>query len=394
MAGINTSTGEFESTKGESPPHIALDLGMASVKIARSDIGGRPGPGTFGGTLVKRAVKPAIRQRLVAACVQHKFRTGLRKAALASLLCSALVPSSFAQNSRPGPTPDPSNTQRIQRGKPLKSEVDITLVNVTVTDPYGRLVTGLEQDNFRVFEDNVEQEVVRFSSEDVPISIGVIFDMSGSMADKIDKSRLAAVQFFRTANPLDEFFLVDFNDRAQLASPFTASVDELQNRLLFTSAHGSTALYDGIYLGLSQMKGAHNTKKALLIISDGGDNHSRYTQSDVRSFVKEADVQIYAIGLYTPGGGPTVEEQLGPALLNDLTTMTGGRTFAVRQVGELPDIASKISMELRNQYVIGYRPTDRAHDGKWRKIKIKLHPPKGLPPLTVFAKSGYFGPGH
>jgi len=314
--------------------------------------------------------------------------------ALASLLCLALASPSSAQNSKPGPAPDPNSTQRIQRGKPLKSEVDITLVNVTVTDPYGRLVTGLEQDSFRVYEDGVEQEVMRFSSEDVPISIGVIFDMSGSMADKIDKSRLAAVQFFRTANPLDEFFLVDFNDRAQLASPFTASVDDLQNRLMFTSAQGSTALFDGIYLGLSQMKGAHNSKKALLIISDGGDNHSRYTEQDVRSFVKEADVQIYAIGLYTPGGGATREEVEGPALLSELSTMTGGRTFAVRQVGELPDIASKISMELRNQYVIGYRPTDKTHDGKWHKIKVKLHPPKGLPPLTVAAKSGYYGPGH
>jgi len=380
--------------RGKHPPHIALDLRLASVRIADSDIGGCPSPGKVGATLANRAVTPPVRGRLLVACAWHVLRMGLRTAAFASLLYSALASSSRAQNSTPGPTPDPNNTQRIQRGKPLKSQVDITLVNVTVTDPYGRLVTGLEQDSFRVFEDNVEQEVVRFSSEDVPISIGVIFDMSGSMADKIDKSRLAAVQFFRTANPQDEFFLVDFNDRAQLASPFTASVDELQNRLMFTSAHGATALYDGIYLGLSQMKGAHNAKKALLIISDGGDNHSRYTQGDVRSFVKEADVQIYAIGLYTPGGGPTPEEQQGPALLTDLTTMTGGRTFAVRQVGELPDIASKISMELRNQYVIGYRPTDKAHDGKWRKIKVKLHPPKGLPPLTVFAKSGYFGPGH
>jgi len=380
--------------RGKHPPHIALALELPSVRIGDRDIGGRPSPGTSGGTLEDRAVQPGIRGRLVADCARNVARTALRSAVSASLLCSALAFTSWAQSTKPGPTPDPNNTQRIQRGKPLKSEVDITLVNVTVTDPYGRLVTGLEQDSFRVFEDNIEQEIVRFSSEDVPISIGVIFDMSGSMADKIDKSRLAAVQFFRTANPQDEFFLVDFNDRAQLASPFTASVDELQNRLMFTSAHGATALYDGIYLGLSQMKGAHNTKKALLIISDGGDNHSRYTQSDVRSFVKEADVQIYAIGLYTPGGGPTPEEQQGPALLTDLTTMTGGRTFGVRQLGELPDIASKISMELRNQYVIGYRPTDKAHDGKWRKIKVKLHPPKGLPPLTVFARSGYFGPGH
>ena len=348
----------------------------------------------LGGHLKDRAAQPVLTKRLVARCAPEAARIATRSALLISLLCFALALPSFAQNEPAGPTPTPKKQQKIQKGKPLKSEVELTLVNVTVTDPYGRLVTGLEQDSFRVFEDGVEQEIVRFSSEDVPISIGVIFDMSGSMTDKIDKSRLAAVNFFRTANPQDEFFLVNFNDRAQLASPFTASVEELQNRLMFTSAGGETALFDGIYLGLSQMKGAHNAKKALLIISDGGDNHSRYTEADVRSFVKEADVQIYAIGLYDPNGGYTVEEREGPFLLNDLTSMTGGRTFAVRQVGELPDIASKISMELRNQYVLGYRPSDRAHDGKWRKIKVKLRPPKGLPPLTVYSKSGYYGPGH
>ena len=204
------------------------------------------------------------------------------------------------------------NPQKIEKGKYLKAETDIALVNVSVTDPYGRLVTGLEQENFRVFEDNVEQEIVRFSSEDVPISIGVIFDMSGSMADKIEKSRLAAVQFFRTANPQDEFFLINFNDRAQLASSFTGSVEELQNHLMFTAARGETALLDGIYLGLSEMKGAHNTKKALLIISDGGDNHSRYTETDIRKYAREADVQIYAIGLYEPGGGPDHRRAGGP----------------------------------------------------------------------------------
>jgi Ca-activated chloride channel family protein len=298
-----------------------------------------------------------------------------------------------AQQAPAGPAPDATG-QKIQKGKSLKTETEMTMVNVTVTDPYGRLVTGLEQNNMRIFEDGVEQEVVRFSSEDVPISIGVIFDMSGSMSDKIDKSRLAAVQFFRTANPQDEFFLINFNDRAQLVSPFTASVEELQNRLMFTSARGMTALFDGIYLGLSQMKGAHNTKKALLIISDGGDNHSRYSENDIRKFVQEADVQIYAIGLYEPDGGYAPEEVAGPGLLNDMTQMTGGRTFAVHSLNDLPDIATKISMELRNQYVVGYRPGNHAQDGKWRKIKVKMRPPRGLPPLTVYARSGYYAPGH
>jgi Ca-activated chloride channel family protein len=339
--------------------------------------------GAFGGTLKERATRPRSVSVFVARC--------LPLALFATLLCE--LPA-FAQKTAGPENPQTLNPQRIEKGKPLTTETELTLVNVTVTDPYSRLVTGLEQENFRVFEDNVEQEIVRFSSEDVPVSIGVVFDMSGSMTDKIDKSRLAAVQFFRTANPQDEFFLINFNDRAQLVSPFTASVEELQNRLMFTSAHGMTALLDGIYLGLSQMKGAHNTKKALLIISDGGDNHSRYTETDIRKFVQEADVQIYAIGLYEPDGGPTPEEREGPGLLGELTQMTGGRTFAVHSLNDLPDIATKISMELRNQYVLGYRPGNHARDGKWRKIKVKLRPPKGLPPLNVFARTGYFAPGH
>jgi len=279
-------------------------------------------------------------------------------------------------------------------GKVLKSETDLTLVNVIVTDPADRLVTGLDQDNFRVFEDGVEQEVVRMWSEDIPVSIGVIFDMSASMADKIDKSKQAALQFFRTSNPEDEFFLVGFNDRAQLVSSFTPSVDDVQGSLVDAVAHGQTALYDAVYLGMNTMRGAHNRKKALLIISDGGDNHSRYTEHDVRRFIQESDVQIYAIGLFEPDGGPTPEEREGPALLADLTSITGGREFTVNSLKDLPDIAEKISMELRNQYVIGYRPGNQAHDGKWRKIKVKLRPPKGLPPLTVYAKSGYYAPEH
>jgi Ca-activated chloride channel family protein len=315
---------------------------------------------------------------------------------LGVLLACPLASPAWAQEAPAGPaTPPPSaDTVKVEKGQPIKTTTEITLVGASVVDPMGRLVTGLQQENFRVYEDGVEQEIVRFSSEDVPVSIGVIFDMSGSMADKIAKSRQAAVQFFRTANPQDEFFLVDFNDRAQLISPFTASVDDLQDRLMYTGAHGMTALFDGVYLGLSQMRGAHNTKKALLILSDGGDNHSRYSETEVRKFVREADVQIYAIGLFDPDGGPTPEEREGPGLLGDMTMITGGRTFVVKNVNELPDIATKISMELRNQYVLGYRPSQRGHDGKWRKIKVRLNPPKGMPPLLVAAKSGYFAPGH
>ena len=270
----------------------------------------------------------------------------------------------------------------------------MTLVNLTVTDPLDRLVTGLEKEHFRVFEDNIEQEVLTLSSEDVPVSIGLVFDMSGSMSDKVEKAREAAVQFMRTANPLDQFFLVSFNDRAELTSGFTSSVDELQNRMMFTASRGRTALLDAIYLGLSQMRGAHNGKRALLIISDGGDNHSRYNESDVKNYLKEADCQLYAIGIFDPIGirSRTPEELEGPSLLSEMTEMTGGRVFPVGNLGELPDIAAKIGMELRNQYVLGYKSSNPRHNGTWRKIKVKLRPPKGLPPLNVYAKTGYYAP--
>jgi len=285
---------------------------------------------------------------------------------------------------------------KIKPGQTLRMDVDLALVNVTVTDPYNRLVTGLDPDNFRVFEDNVEQEVVTFSSEDVPISIGVIFDLSGSMSNKIGKAREAAVQFFKTANPADEFFLVSFNERAELTSPFTSSVEELQGRMMLTAAKGRTALLDAIYLGLSQMRGAHNAKRSLLIISDGGDNHSRYNENDIKRLVKEADTQLYAIGIFDPFAyrNRTPEELNGPSLLSEVTEMTGGRVFAVENLNDLPDIASKIGMELRNQYILGYKPSNKAHDARWRKVKVKMHAPKGLPPLNVFAKTGYYAPSH
>jgi Ca-activated chloride channel family protein len=284
----------------------------------------------------------------------------------------------------------------IRPGQILRSDVGLALVNITVTDPYNRLVTGLDQDNFRVFEDNIEQEVLTFSSEDVPISIGVIFDFSGSMANKIGKAREAALQFFKTANPQDEFFLVTFNERAELTSTFTNSVEDLQSRMLLTAPKGRTALLDAIYLGLSQMRGAHNAKRALLILSDGGDNHSRYNENDIKRLVKEADTQLYAIGIYDPLGyrNRSPEELNGPSLLSEVTELTGGRVFAVENLNELPDIATKIGMELRNQYVLGYKPSNKVHDARWRKIKIKMRAPRGLPPLSIYSRTGYYAPAH
>jgi Ca-activated chloride channel family protein len=275
--------------------------------------------------------------------------------------------------------------------KPIVRDVDVVLVPVTITDPMNRLVTGLDKENFQVFEAGKAQEIRHFSSEDAPISLGVIFDVSGSMADKIDKSRDAVVEFFKTANPQDEFFMITFSEKPELLEDFTTSVEDIQGKLIYTIPKGRTALLDAIYLGINKMRQAKHQKKALLIISDGGDNHSRYTENEIKDQVKEADVQIYAIGIYD-SYARTPEEQMGPSLLNEITEVTGGRTFTISNPNELADVATKIGIELRNQYVLGYRPKNPAHDGKWRKIKVKLLPPKGLPPLNVHFKTGYYAP--
>ncbi len=299
-----------------------------------------------------------------------------------------IEPRKKPEAAQPSDTTDPSLRTHT---KPMKVDVDLVLVPVTVTDPMNRIVTGLDKGNFELYEGNQPQVIRHFSSEDAPISLGVIFDVSGSMTDKINKSKDAVVEFFKTANPQDEFFVITFSDRPELLQDFTHSVQDVQGKLVFAVPRGRTALLDAVYLGLNKMRKAKNSKKALLIISDGGDNNSRYTDTEIKSLVKEADVQIYAIGIYDYAPG-TPEEQNGPALLDEITSVTGGRAFRIDNPNDLADVATKIGMELRNQYVLGYRPNNAARDGKWRKIKVKLRPPKGLPPLTVYAKTGYYAP--
>jgi len=291
------------------------------------------------------------------------------------------------------PKADPisSTTGLSARVRPLKVDVDLVLVPVTITDPMNRLVTGLDRENFQLYEGNASQEIRTFSAEDAPVSLGVIFDSSGSMSTKMDRAKEAVIEFFKTANPQDEFFMITFNDEPDEITDFTNSVDDIQNRLVFAVPRKRTALLDAIYMGISKMRHAKYPKKALLIISDGGDNHSRYTENEIKSLVKEADVMIYAIGIYDRYASAT-EERLGPQLLSDITELTGGRAFTIDNPNDLGDVATKIGVELRNQYVLGYRPSKVVRDGKWRKIKVKLLPPKGLPPLKVYARTGYYAP--
>jgi Ca-activated chloride channel family protein len=321
-------------------------------------------------------------------------------AAAAILAAFMAVPRCGADGSKPAaPGPDDQGGAQITvktpdiHVTPLSADVNMVVVNVTVTDPFDRIVTGLDKENFEVFDEKVEQNIVAFSTEDSPISVGMIFDCSGSMGNKIQKSKDAALQFFKTSNPQDEFMLVSFADQPDLVSGFTAKFENLQERLLTVRSKGRTALLDAIYLGLNEMKKATTNRRALLIISDGGDNHSRYTEGDIKRAVKESDVQIYAVGVFElPANMPTQEEARGPSLLAELAEVSGGRMFSVENTDELPDIAEKISIELRNQYVIGYKPSNLIRDGRWRRIRLKLNPPKGLPPLQVYSRTGYYAP--
>jgi Ca-activated chloride channel homolog len=322
-------------------------------------------------------------------------------------LLATFLPSAFAQTDvddvhvtprevEKPPNPPKSDLVATNSGlnahvRPLKVDVDLVLVPVTITDPMNRLVTGLEKENFELFEGNTQQQIKSFSSEDAPVSLGVIFDSSGSMSSKMDRAKEAVMEFFKTANPQDEFFMITFSDEPEEVSDFTNSVDEIQSKLVFAVPHRRTALLDAIYMGITKMRQAKYPKKALLIISDGGDNHSRYTENEIKSVVKEADVMIYAIGIYDRFFA-SQEERLGPELLSEISELTGGRAFTIDNPNDLADVATKIGVELRNQYVLGYKPNKIVRDGKWRKIRVKLLPPKGLPPLRVYARTGYYAP--
>ncbi len=276
----------------------------------------------------------------------------------------------------------------------IRIDANLVLVPVTVCDPMNRPVTGLEKEHFKVLDDKVEQTITHFAMDDEPLAVGLVFDISGSMANKLRRSRAAATAFFRTANPEDEFFLVEFNDQPKLVVPLSRSYEEIQSQLTFVQSKGRTALLDAIFLALHEMKNTKLQRKALLIVSDGGDNCSRYTEGEVRNRVRESDVLIYAMGIFEPDGsrGRSPEELSGPGLLNDICEQTGGRHLPVDDLAEMPDIAAKIGIELRNRYVIGYTPTDAQRDGRYHHVQVKVIPPHGLPTLRAYWRLGYYAP--
>ncbi len=286
----------------------------------------------------------------------------------------------------------PAPADGVAGGMPgIQVNVNLVLVPVSVTDPMNRLVTGLEKDNFQLFDNNTGQVIKSFATEDAPISIGIVFDLSGSMQSKFVRARKALTAFLRTCNPQDEFFVVGFNDRPAVLVDYTNDVEDVEARMVMLRPENRTALIDAMYLAVNKLKQAKYQRKALLVISDGGDNRSRYTQGELTRAVRESEVQIFSVGIFD-AYAPTEEEQNGPLLLNDLSEMTGGRLFKVLDVQDLSDIAERISEELRDEYVLGYTPSDRRRDGAYRKLKVRLLPPAGLPHLTAHNREGYYAP--
>jgi Ca-activated chloride channel homolog len=273
----------------------------------------------------------------------------------------------------------------------IRKSVDLVLVPVTVMDESNRIITGLEQGNFQLYENKQAQPIKHFWKEDSPVSVGIVLDVSGSMDTKIERARDAVVAMLTASNPQDEFFLMTFANRPTLVQDFTPNVDDIQGHLLFTKPKGSTSLIDAIVMAISHMRSARYQRKALVIISDGGDNRSRYTEKEVKSLIKEADVLVYSIGVFDTEFR-TKEERLGPELLATISGLTGASAYTLDNPKHLPVVAEHIANELRNQYMLGYSPEESRRDGKWRKIKVKLALPRGLQALRVQARSGYYGP--
>jgi VWFA-related protein len=264
----------------------------------------------------------------------------------------------------------------------LRADVTMVLVPVSVTDPMDRPVTTLPRENFRLLEDGVEQKITSFSQEEAPVSVGLVFDSSGSMKSRMDASIEALRLLFATARPGDEFALVQFSDRARVLCGFTPEPAEINSRLEMLRAHGWTALLDAVALGTHQMRFAKNRRKVMLVLSDGNDNNSRFSESEIRHMVVEGDLRVYGIGVMHR-----------PRMLEQLADETGGHVLRAQHLSELPEVVEKLSREIRSQYVLGYSSSVANDDGKYHKVKVEVVPPPGTPPLRASWRRGFYAPG-
>ncbi len=303
--------------------------------------------------------------------------------------------TAFAQtDAAPTPTPEGTPPPVIDNDSidnVVRVKTDLVTLTLTVTDVYGRFVSGLKQDAFTIYDNGEKQDITFFSDADSPISIGIVFDVSGSMnSEKIAKARKALEKFVNMSHPSDEYFLIAFSNKANLLMDRTRDAEAVLSKLTLIKPKDDTALYDACYLGIERVTRGTHRKKALLIISDGQDNASRYNFGEVRRLMKESDVVTYAVGIVDVQDLTSRVGMQGQAFLDELTSVTGGRSFYPNSDVEMEEIFERIALELRHQYSIGYTPKDFELNGKWRKVKTKIKPPRGLPRLTVRGREGYY----
>jgi len=290
-----------------------------------------------------------------------------------------------------GQSPSPTSTPEDDTDRPVRVKTDLVTLTLTVTDLYGRYVSGLTKGAFTITDNNQEQEIQFFSDSDAPVTVGIIFDLSGSMnGDKILKAQKALSRFIMTSHPSDEYFLIGFNSRAQLLLDRTRDGEAVLRKLTMVQPNKNTALYDAVYLGVERVTRGSHQKRALLIISDGQDNNSRYNFSEVRRLLKETDVVAYSVGIMDRSDAESTRGNQGEAFLEELSSVTGGKAFFPQTDVEMDDMFERIALELRHQYSLGYTPKDFQPNGKWRKVKVKVKPPRGLPRLTVRTRDGYY----
>lgn len=291
----------------------------------------------------------------------------------------------------PAQTPAPTPPAQEENEKPITVKTDLVTLTLTVSDLYGRFVSGLNKNAFSVFDGNTEQDITFFSDADAPISVGILFDVSDSMSgEKIAKARKALERFISTSHPSDEYFLIAFNSRAQLLLDRTRDGEAVLQKLELVQPKDNTALYDACYLGVERVTRGTRQKKAMLIISDGQDNASRYNFNEVRRLLKESDVTVYAVGITDARDAGSIMGMQGQAFLDELTSVTGGKAFYPQTDVEMDEIFERIALELRHQYSIGFTPKDFTPDGRWHKVKVKVKPPRGISRLTVRTREGYY----
>ncbi len=320
----------------------------------------------------------------------RRLSLGILGLCAAALLLDGQSAGQSAGSATIQPRRRPESREPAMPSASLRVDTNLVLVPTTVNDEFNRPVTSLEKDNFRVFDNGVEQPITSFSSEDEPIALGFIFDTSGSMRGTLPQGRTAASEFLKMSNPEDEFFLVEFDNKPRLVIPLSSNTSEIGLEVAMTKAAGSTALIDGLFMGIHEIQKSKKAKKALVLISDGGENHSRYSPGEIKKVVKESDVLIYTVAL---SGEFNPDSAAGLEMMSGISETTGAHMFYAGG-SELSDIAEKIGIELRNRYVLGYTPHDQSRDGKYHKIGVKLVPPRGLPKLQAHWRKGYYAPSN